>query len=262
MKKNTMYINILSCISFFLISSLVLLPATQAQAETLNESTIMYRIYVAYSVDQNAAQAWLPAPWKAVSIPKGPFKGANLYILFNDKLVTQDSEGKPDKGGTYCNVGLVAFGKNQQTGKVRVFVIRVYWPYDDPSVYRNAAKAAVSREATIKDSTSESGSGSEVWKVQDSSGGIMEFRMDYQRSGPKRIKREMKVYSSVEPGFIRIYRDDYASDLVKSIPLGMDKVKNYHFRTTISELRKMFNGSEKLVGISVNPCRVRQAFLP
>jgi hypothetical protein len=262
MKKNKMTTDILGCIGILLITALVLLPATQAQAETLHESAILYRIYVAYSVDQKAAQAWLPSPWNAVSVPKGPFMGANLYILFNDKLITQDGEGKPNKGGTHCQVTLVAFGKNQQTGEVAVFVIRTYWPYDDSSVYKNAVKATVSREATIKGATSESGEGSEVWKVQDSAGGILEFRMDYQRTGPNRKKQETKVRSSVEPDFFRIYRDDYADDLVKSIPVGIDRVKNYQFRTTMSELSKMFNGSEKLVGISVNPCRVRQAFLP
>ena len=54
---------------------------TLAQAETLVEDSLFFRIYLAFSVDQNAAQAWLPAPWKAVSVPKGPFKGANLYVL-------------------------------------------------------------------------------------------------------------------------------------------------------------------------------------
>jgi len=262
MRKSKIKIAILGCIGIFFIAALLLVPATQARAETLHESAIYYRIYVAYSVDQKAAQAWLPTPWKAVSVPKGPFKGANLYILFNEKLITQDGEGKPFKGGTYCQVTPVAFGKNQQTGEVAVFVIRIYWPYDDPSVYKNAVKATVSREATIKGATSESGEGSEVWKVQDSAGGILEFRMDYQRASPKRKKKETKVRSNVEPDFFRIYRDDYAEDLVKSIPVGIDRVQNYQFRTTMSELRKMFNGSEKLVGISVNPCRVRQAFLP
>lgn len=262
MRNRKMTITVLGCIGIFLIAALLLVPATQAQAETLNESTLIYRIYVAYSVDQKAVQAWLPTPWKAVSVPKGPFKGANLYIVFTDKLITQDGEGKPNKGGTYCLAVLVAFGKNQQTGKIAVFVTRVYWPYDDLGVYKNAVKATVSREATIKGATSESGEGSEVWKVQDSAGGILEFRMDYQRAGPKRKKKETIARSSVEPDFFRIYRDDFAEDLVKSIPIGINRVQNYQFRTTISELRKMFNGSEKLVGISINPCRVRQAFLP
>ena len=262
MKKNKMKITILGVISVFLIGAFVLLPATQAKAETLIGSSLFFRIYVAFSVDQKAAQEWLPTPWKAVSIPKGPFKGANLYVYFTDYFIRQDGEGKPDLGGTFSYAALVAFGKHQQTGEFSIFVTRVYWPHDDPSCFKNAVKATVSREATIKGVTSEPGAGSEIWTVQDSAGGIMEFRMDYQRGVPKRVKKEFKARSSVEPEIFFNFQDDYASDLVKSIPAGINRIKYYRFRSTIPELRKMFDGSEQLVGISVNPCHVRQVFLP
>ena len=239
----------------------VVLP-TLAQAETLSQSSLFFRIYVAFSVDQKAAQAWLPAPWKVVSAPSGPFKGANLSVLFDDRFIMQDGEGKPYLGGgeSFCLAALVSRGKNEKTGEIRTFITRVYWPYDDPSVYKNAVKTTVSREATIKASIS--GTGSEAWKVQDSAGGIMEFRMDYKRAVPRRWKREFEGYSSVDPNIRTLYRDDYAAELVKSIPAGIDKVKNFKFRVTIPELREMFDGSEKLVGIAVNLSRVRQKFLP
>ena len=262
MKKSKMKIAILGCISVFLIASLVLLPAKQSKAETLVESNLFFRTYLAFSVDQKAAQEWIPAPWKVVSTPKGPFKGANLYLFFTDVFLRQDGEGKPDLGGTFSYASLVAFCKNPQTKEVAPFVMRVYWPHDGIGAYKNAVKATVSREATIKGVTSKPGAGSEEWKVQDSAGGIMEFRMDYQRGVPTRTKREMKVRSSVEPDFFRIYREDYAGDLLKSVPVGIDRVQNYKFSVAISELRKMFNGSEQLIGILVNPCRVRQVFLP
>jgi hypothetical protein len=262
MRKSKMTITILGCICVFFIGAFVLLPATQAKAETLVLSSLFSRTYLAFSVDQKAAQAWLPAPWKAVSLTKGPFKGSNLFVFFTDYFLRQDAEGKPDLGGTFCYAALVAFGKHQQTGEFAVFITRTYWPHDDPSVYKNAVKATVSREATIKGVTSEPGAGSEVWKVQDSAGGIMEFRMDYQRAVPKRVKKEFKARSSVEPDLILNIKDDYASDLVKSIPAGIDRVQNYKFRVTMSELRKMFDGSEQLIGILVNPCRVRQKLRP
>ncbi len=262
MRKSKIAITILGCICVFLIGAFVLVPVTQGKAETLALSSLFSRIYLAFSVDQKAAQAWLPDPWKAVSLTKGPFKGANLFVFFTDYFLRQDGEGKPDMGGTFCYAALVAFGKNQQTGEVVTFVTRVYWPYDDPGIYKNAVKATVSREATIKGVTSAPGTSSEVWKVQDSSGGAMEFRMDYQRGVPKRVKREFKAHSNVEPDIFFNYKDDYASDVVKSIPAGKDRVQNYKFQVTISELRKMFNGSEQLIGILVNPCRVRQRFHP
>lgn len=262
MKKNKTTIAILVFISVFLIASLVLLFAKQSKAETLVENSLFYRVYLAYSVNQKAAQEWLPAPWKVVSLTKGPFKGTNLFVFFTDVFSWQDGEGKPYRGGTGSYAALVVYGKNPQTKELDPFVIRVYWPHDDIGTYKNAVKATVSREATIKGVTSKPGAGSEIWKVQDNTGGIMEFRMDYQRSVPKRIKREYKARSSVEPDFFRNYKDDYASDLVKSIPAGIDRVKNSKFHTNMSELLKMFDGSEQLIGILVNPCRVRQVFLP
>ena len=64
----------------------------------------------------------------------------------------QDGEGKPYLGGgeSFCLAALVSRGKNEKTGEIRTFITRVYWPYDDPSVYKNAVKTTVSREATIK----------------------------------------------------------------------------------------------------------------
>ena len=262
MKKNKMTITMLGFISIFLTASLILLPGKQANAETLVESSLFYRIYVAFSVDQEAVQTWLPAPWKAVSLPKGPLKGANVFVLLTDWFIVQDGEGKMDKGGTYRCASFVAFGKNTQTQEFATFITRVYAHYDDPGPYKNTVKAMVSREATIKGAASESDSAGEVWKVQDSEGKILEFRMEYQRAVPKRVKRELKTRSNVEPDVLRIYRDDYADELLKSVSVGIDRVQSYQFRTTISELGKMFDGSEQLIGISVNPCRLRQAFLP
>ena len=86
--------------------------------------------------------------------------------------------------------------------------------------------------------------------------------MDYQRALPTRTEREFEARSSVDPDILFKFRDTYATGVVKSIPAGIDRVKNLKFRVTIPELRKMFDGSEKLVGISMNPSRVRQRFLP
>jgi hypothetical protein len=182
--------------------------------------------------------------------------------MFDDRFIMQDAEGKPFLGGgePFCNAALAIRGKNEKTGESRSIVTHIYWAYDDPSVYKNAVKATVSREATIKASIS--GTGSEVWKVQDSAGRIMEFRMDYQRGIPSRTKREIEALSSVDPNIRVLYHDDYAGDVVKSIPAGIDRAKNFKFRVTIPELRKMFDGSEQLVGIAVNLSRVRQKFLP
>jgi len=128
--------------------------------------------------------------------------------------------------------------------------------------YKNAIKATVTREATIKGATSTSEASGEVWKVQDKAGRTLELRMNYQRGVPKRIKREAKARSNIDPDYLKIYRDDRAVDLVMSKPDGINRLQNYELKTTIPELTRMFDGSEELIGVAVMPARVRQVFLP
>ena len=54
----------------------------------------------------------------------------------------------------------------------------------------------------------------------------------------------------MEPGFFRIYRVDTATDIVKSVPAGIDRVKNYQFRVAVPELNKLFDGTEQLVAVA------------
>ena len=174
--------SILLLIGIICIASVAFCSLTQA--ETLLQSSLFSRIYLAFSVDEKAAQVWLPTPWKIISVPKGPFKGANVMVFFDDNFIIQDGEGKQFLGGSFCFVALASFAKHEQTGEFATFVNRIYWPYDDPSTYKNAVKATVFRGATLQGANL-GGQASEVWKVQDSAGGTLEFLMDYQRAVPK-----------------------------------------------------------------------------
>ena len=108
----------------------------------------------------------------------------------------------------------------------------------------------------------EIGVGEDFWEVRDARGVVIELRIQYQQALLSRAKSEQKMYSGVEPSFFRIYRLDQATDIVKSIPAGIDRVQNYQFRVSVPELKKLFDGTEKLVAVTVIPLYVRQIFLP
>jgi len=238
---------------------------TQAGAETLIGSNVDNRIIVALRVGQAELQSWLPAPWQVNPIAKGPLKEANLYLSFVDRLLDQDAQGKPAAGGTCRVVALAAPAKHAQTGKSALFVIRVFAPHEDINLYnpyKNSVRATIRREYTFKGADLEPGTVSDLWELRDSAGGMLQFRIEYQRAVPSRAKPEIKPRSAVEPTFFRIYRIDQGSDLIKSIPAGIDRVQSYQLHVTMSELRKMFDGSEKVVGILAIPWYVRKLFLP
>ena len=162
-------------------------------------------------------------------------------------------------------MALVAPAKHAQTGESAPFIIRAFVPHEDIDLYnpyKNSVRATIRREQTLKSADLGPGTGSELWELWDSAGGMLQFRMEYQRAVPSRAKREAKPRSAVEPTFFRIYRWDQGSDLVKSVPAGIDRVRNYQLRVTVSELRKLFDGTEQLVGIVVVPWYVRQLYLP
>lgn len=184
-----------------------LVPASQAGAETLIGSNVDNRIILAFRVGQAELQPWLPAPWQVDPIPKGPLKTANLYVIFVDRLLDQDAEGKPKAGGAFRVVALVAPAKHAQTGESALFVIRVFVPHEDLNLYnpyKNSVQASIRREHTLKSTNLEPGTGSELWELRDSAGGMLQFRIEYQRAVPSRAKREIKPRSAVEPNFFRI----------------------------------------------------------
>jgi len=253
---------VVSVLGFVLFSALALVPV--AGAETLVESNVENRVFIYFRVNQAELQKWIPTPWQIDAIQAGPNKDANIFFAFVHPLLRQGPDGKPvTPTGTSRFVVLAVPAKHPQTGESRLFVIRAYTSDHAglPGAYKNYVKATVSREQTLKGENLEQGVATELWEMRSDTG-TLHLRFAYQRGTPSRAKGDLKVYSAVEPDFFRIYRVDRGVDVVKSVPAGVDRVQGYEFRTTVSELAKLFDGSEQLVSISVLPWYVRQVFLP
>ncbi len=245
------------CIST--LCALIVLPIA-ARAERLVSSNMDSRMMVALNVEPGEVQKWLPDVWKARNIPKGPLAGANLFLVFIDRMLHLSADGKPAAGGSYRMAALVAPANNPDTGENALVVLRVYTPHDDKGPYGNSLKAKVSRRALLDSDQSLTGQGSENWAVEMSNGGALTFSADYEHAVPKKVKHDSKLYSSVKPAFYRIYRYE---QLINVMPAaGKSKLKTYNFKSSIEELKNLFNGREKVIGVAVIPWYVRQTLLP
>jgi hypothetical protein len=233
-------------------------------AETLVQQNVDIRVVLAFRVGHAALQKWLPAQWQVDPTATGPSKGANLTVSFIERLLNQDGEGKVAAEPTTRLVALVAPAKHGQNGETAPFDIREYnaGPQGVPGPYKTGLSATIRRETSLQATDAAPGAASELWEVKESGGGLIEFRVEYQRGIPSRTKPEVKLHSAIDPGFFRIYRPDVGTDLVKSTPLGIDRVRSYQFRVSVPELRPLFDGTEQLVSIVVMPWYVRQVFLP
>jgi hypothetical protein len=235
-----------------------------APAETFTISDVSARVALFFTVPADALKEKLPAPWQVASVPAGPAKDANLAVIFIDQVLAQDPDGKPIGPGANRLMVLAAIGKNAETGESAPVMIGGFSadPANVPGAYKVYTKGMVTRERQLKDTASLPGSANEAWEVRGQPTGLLVFALQYQTAIPTRAKLEQKVYSGAEPGFFRIYRIDQGSDVVKSTVTGIDRVQRYQFEAKLPEFAKLFDGSEKLVNITVIPWYVRQVFLP
>jgi hypothetical protein len=251
-----------TCISLALF--LALFVAT-VYAETLVESSVESRLYLAFQAQESELQSWLPEPWKVSPMATGPSKSANLTVIFVQTLLCETPEGKPSpSGGMARYVVLTVPAKHAQTGEETVFVTRVYTTDADriPGHYKNAVKADMRREFSLKVENMEPGTGNDYWEMKEASGGTIKVQFAYKRSAMNRVKWERKIRSAVDPNLSYMYRVDQTAELLKSVPAGIDQLQSYEFRSTVPELSKLLNDSAKLVSVTEIPCYILQVSQP
>lgn len=223
------------------------------------------RITLGYRVKPEALQTWLPAPWQLNPLGSGPSKGANFLVLFFDRVRDEDPEGKPKYSGTSPVVLFIAPAKHPETGQTASVILGGFAsnPAYAPGPYKNFRAATIRVEHTIKSHELDAEEVADVWEVRDATGaGGLELRLQSLRQvGTRtRTKGESNLFSAKDPTVWRIYKFDAATDVVKSVPEGIDRAKTYTFRLTAPEYAKLFDGLEQLIGISATPWYVRQVF--
>lgn len=233
-------------------------------AETLVQSTAENRTMIFMQVDDTPLQKMVPEPWKAVSIPGGPLKGSNFLIIFIDGFLIQDAQGKPYHGGIGRKVVFVSPVKNSKTGEMAYMVLGGFGanPETIPGAYKNFILAQINCSSTSNGSNFAPGTATAAWEVTNNGKKIISFQIEYQKALPFRNKAKLKIYSAFEPDFFRIYHVDSATDMIKSVPLGFDRLKKYEFQANIPSMEDIFNGNEKVIGLSAIPLYVRKVFLP
>jgi hypothetical protein len=252
------------CLFYWVFIATTFLLIHPAGAETMVQSNVDSRVIVALQVSTPALQKWLPKGWLINTAAQGPFKDANLFVIFMDRPYAVDASGKPSSTGNERFVVLVVPVANPKSDKPTYMVIGGYStnPEDIPGPYKNFKKASVRRVQALDGNDMEPGMGDDAWTIQIGPAGTIELRFKHKRSTPARSKVEQHIYSSIDPGFYRIYRVDQTTDLIKSVPINVDNLQNYQFKVKVPELQDMFDGSEKLVALIAQPLYIRQVFLP
>ena len=244
-----------------------ILVARPVQAQTFTGITgERNRITLGFHVKPEAVQALLLAPWRLDPLASGPFKGANLLVAFIDRIREDNPEGKPRYSGTNPFVVFSAPAKHPQTGAKVTVLLGGFAsnPANVPGFYQVYRAATVQVEHATKSHDLDAEEVADSWEVRDAAGaGGMELQLQcpVKVRARTREKGEPNVISAKDPARWRIYKFEAATDVVKSVPLGIDRVQEYAFHVSLPEYNLLFDGSEQLLGITLMPWYLRQTFV-
>lgn len=240
-----------------------LLTAAAIHAETFVGATVESRVMLGFKVDDAAAQAWLPDGWKLITLPKGPVAGANLLVVFMDRHLVLDAEGKPAAAPQDRAAAMLSYAVNPDEKGPRTFITRVFETPPVVNTYSNSVAAVVSRSQSSEGTGAAGATRQESWTVAAEGGGEMRLDLNYQAGTPIWIAETTALpYSAAEPEFHRIYRYGQLVDLAMNTKIGKPLKGDIAFTSSIPDLAAMFDGSETLVSAMVVPVYLRKTSLP
>jgi hypothetical protein len=225
------------------------------------ENNLEVRTTVAFKVSGAAVQKILPKGWEINSPKSGSSKDFNLVLVLINQTNSLDSGGKSVQPRSYVVLVTPAKKSGTEFGGSLVFsgfAAREILP-GAYSVYL-PAQVALNRQQHVN--ADGSSNVEESWTVKGENGDNIDLRIRFTRGTPVRSQLESKVISAANPDFYRIYKIDQASDLVRSVVTGENRLDNFSYKAAGPVLSSFFDGSEQLISISSIPYYSRVVYLP
>ncbi|SEC97407.1 hypothetical protein [Bradyrhizobium erythrophlei] len=230
------------------------------------ESDFERRVQIAFSIAPSKIQAFLPRSWEAASLPPGPSEGANLLIVFRNRLHTvyHHGVGKAELGEQDKGVIVLVQGRHVDSGEVGLWVVRSLAANvrSIPGPYGNSKPATVHMEQRIASGDAGGGLGIESWRICDEVGHELTMYLHYRAGVPIQSTSHLTMRGGHDPGIRRVYHTDKGADMVRSVPTAIDRVLEFHLKSTLTEFAEVFDGNEKLVSIAVEPWYMRRVLVP
>lgn len=220
-------------------------------AETLQEYSAEARFQLDLHVPDAAIGAFLPPGWSPNVAAQGPAKGANLRVIFIDRMTINGPDGKPVGKGSNRLVYLAAPVKDPSGANVQLIIGGLTAdPADAPGPFGNYLPATTySVQRTTTSATAGPGIDSQDWVFAAATGERIEMRIRFERGvGNKGNSADVKFYSAKTPGFYQISRQEQVLDILRNATTNPpDRVRDFSFKASGGSYAKLFDGTEKVL---------------
>lgn len=247
---------------FGVLASVIVGAVPTTRAERSVERSESSRVVIGFRVNPQAAQSLLPEGWSVRPTPSGPMEGANAYLVFTERMTEQTSEGASREGTRYVAFAIPATSASRAKSGMMVVRQLSNQPSSSTGPYRNTRPAELARSAAIDAPVASLGTGSERWDVAPADGGRIALQIRFAREIPRREQRELRAYSTTDPSIERIYKLVEVSDVVYSAAAKLDRLQEKRIEIEIPELRALFDGTQELRSVIVQPLYSREVLVP
>jgi hypothetical protein len=232
---------------------------------------LLNRVRIALRAGLPALQRRLPDPWDIHPDSSDLSRGSNLAVLFYEIFLNQTAQGpqltNADAIGRYFVLGIPS--RHRRTEETAFMVFRIVTAHptgENPFGWKGIAAGKTTAHANIVRSQTLEASNLEAM-VSDriearTNQGLVALEFRYRRGVPERVASEGRVRFTTEPEQVRVYRADGLADVAKSAPAGIDRLERFDLRVNLPELADIFDGSQQVVNVMVQPWYLRQVYIP
>lgn len=234
-----------------------------AKGEKLKELNIEARTILSFKVDTAIIENAVPPELNLSPFDSGPSKGANLLVIYSDRLLVQTIDKDTILENNSNQLVVCAIPVQHSTTNVRGVAV-VYGlsasPNGAPGPYGvfYPAKSNFQRLISTK---GESGEVKEGWEFEGENGERLGLELSFTRGMPTRSNSVTHAYSGKDPDFYRTYYADQGVFVQFSSPSNIDTTIGFNFIIEVPDINITSEDCE-LISIFSQPWVVRHVSVP
>jgi hypothetical protein len=209
---------------------------------------------------------WELAPYEGENLRGTYLRGANLLVPFHEVYAVRGPDGQPPAGlAQQSYIAFVSQARNQATGTLGHLHWSTYTenPAAVPGKYGDATLADITRSQTFtKERRGQTQVRERLSAVADT--GAVQLSLAYQQGGTviwaTADKPNLPLYAAKDPQVERWYQEDQVLDVVRSDPLGVNRVSELSLEVT-GELADVFDGTQRVVALFLQRPYMRQVYV-
>ena len=229
------------------------------------------RTMLALTANRGALERRLPDEWELAPYAGDDLRGkslreANVLVPFHEVYGVRTRDGHANGMSQMSYVVFISQARHRTTGALT----HIHWftytedPSAVPGKYRDAALAQITRSQTFSKVNRGETRVREFVRAHGQNG-LIELSLEYVQGGQlvwaTADQPNLELRGANDMNVIRWYREDQVMDVVRSDPLGVNRVSEIALRVE-GELSDVFDGNERVVAVVIQRPYMRQVYVP